>query len=251
MPELEKYSRKAEYTYAPGYFPTMEALLKHPERVRRVLLSEQAKGDIAEKIHVLCGERGIRIEAAERVLRGISQKDNCYAAAVVEKHFTMPTGRRQVVLHHISDSGNLGTILRTALAFDYRDVVLIRPCADVFDPHVIRASMGAAFSLRLSEFDTFSDYSDTQKGMAFFPFMLDAARPASEAAAARTAEAFSLIFGNEGSGLPEEFARVGQPVYIEQSREVDSLNLAVAAAIGMYLFGGDQHGGNRSRENLR
>ena len=73
MPELEKYSRKVDYTYAPGYFPTMEALLKHPEWVRRVLLSEQAKGEIAEKIHALCGEHRIRVEAADRVLRSISQ----------------------------------------------------------------------------------------------------------------------------------------------------------------------------------
>ena len=247
MPELEKYSRKVDYTYAPGYFPTMEALLKHPEWVRRVLLSEQAKGEIAEKIHALCGEHRIRVEAADRVLRSISQKENCYAAAVVEKHFTMPADRKHVVLHHISDSGNLGTILRTALAFGYRDVILIRPCADVFDPHVIRASMGAAFSLRLSEFDAFSDYADTQKHREYFPFMLDAAGPASEAAASFTGEAYSLIFGNEGSGLPKEFAHIGRPVYIEQSREVDSLNLAVAAAVGMYLFGeAKEHVGNRS-----
>ena len=42
--------------------------------------------------------------------------------------------------------------------------------------------------------------------------------------------------GNEGSGLPPEFARMGQPVRIPHSGEIDSLNLAVAAAIGMYAF---------------
>ena len=47
---------------------------------------------------------------------------------------------------------------------------------------------------------------------------------------------FSLIMGNEGSGLPPEFAHMGQAVRIPHSDEIDSLNLSVAAAIGMYVF---------------
>ncbi|HOQ63000.1 MAG TPA: TrmH family RNA methyltransferase, partial [Clostridia bacterium] len=46
----------------------------------------------------------------------------------------------------------------------------------------------------------------------------------------------SLVFGNEGSGLPAKFERLGQPVMIEQSAAIDSYNLAIAAAIGMYAF---------------
>ena len=47
---------------------------------------------------------------------------------------------------------------------------------------------------------------------------------------------FTLVFGNEGSGLPPEFARYGQPVRIESNDRVDSLNLAVAAGIAIYGF---------------
>lgn len=42
--------------------------------------------------------------------------------------------------------------------------------------------------------------------------------------------------GNEGSGLPAEFAAMGQPVRIPHNHEIDSLNLSIAAAIGMYAF---------------
>jgi len=45
-----------------------------------------------------------------------------------------------------------------------------------------------------------------------------------------------LIFGNEGAGLPAEFSQLGQPVRIPHSNDIDSLNLSVAAAIGMYAF---------------
>ena len=62
-------------------------------------------------------------------------------------------------------------------------------------------------------------------------------------AAARAAEPpFSLVFGNEQTGLPAEFAGMGQSVMIPQSSEIDSLNLAVAVSVGSYVFlhGGDQ-----------
>ena len=55
-------------------------------------------------------------------------------------------------------------------------------------------------------------------------------------AAGKVKHPCALIFGNEGAGLPPEFQRVGQPVRIPSSDEVDSLNLAIAAAIGMYAF---------------
>ena len=68
-----------------------------------------------------------------------------------------------------------------------------------------------------------------------YPFMLDASVPLAEGVARKKAP-FSLIMGNEGSGLPPEFAACGQPVRIPHSSEIDSLNLSVAAAIGMYAF---------------
>ena len=46
----------------------------------------------------------------------------------------------------------------------------------------------------------------------------------------------TLIFGNEGRGLPAEFARRGQPVRIPSNDRIDSLNLAIAAGIGIYCF---------------
>ena len=45
-----------------------------------------------------------------------------------------------------------------------------------------------------------------------------------------------LIFGNEGAGLPPEFSKTGTPVRIEHSGDIDSLNLSIAASIGMYRF---------------
>ena len=54
-------------------------------------------------------------------------------------------GESHLVLVNPEDGGNLGTMIRTALAFDIHDVAIIRPADDVFDPKVIRSSMGSIF----------------------------------------------------------------------------------------------------------
>lgn len=68
--------------------------------------------------------------------------------------------------------------------------------------------------------------------------MLTGSVPMDEAAVKQKGECkpFSLVFGNEGSGLPVSFAAYGTPVRIRQSNEIDSLNLSIAASIGMYSF---------------
>lgn len=237
MPALESYRRELDYSYAPGVFPSMEAMLKRPELVRRLLVS--AKGQESEgvqKLMALAGERRIRVEVADKALSRISGKENCFAAAVFEKRPAKMEMGDHIVLHHISDAGNLGTILRAALGFGYRDIAIIRPATDVYDPKVIRASMGAIFSLRVKEYDDFDAYRQEFPAHYAYPFMLDGSVMLDEAAAGKKSP-FALIFGNEGAGLPSEFSQMGQPVRIPHSNDIDSLNLSVAAAIGMYAFG--------------
>ncbi len=237
MPALEAYSRNLDYSYAPGIFPSLEVMKKRPELVRRLLVSSKGQdSDGVAKLKSLAEENRIRIEIADKALSRVSGKDNCFAAAVFEKRpGALDAKGDHVVLHHISDQGNLGTILRTALGFGYHDIAIIRPAADVYDPKVVRASMGALFSLRVTEYADFSDYRQEFPDHAAYPFMLDGSVQM-DAAAGAVPHPYALIFGNEGSGLPPEFQRVGQPVRIPSSDEVDSLNLAIAAAIGMYAF---------------
>ena len=140
-----------------------------------------------------------------------------------------------IVLHNPSDFGNIGTILRTALGLGIEDVALVRPCADVFDPKTVRASMGAMFRLRIRVYDGFEEYREKYAERKLYPFMLDASVPLQEAVKEKP-EVWTQVFGNEGRGLPAEFAQMGQAVRIESNEKVDSLNLGIAAAIGMYEF---------------
>ena len=135
----------------------------------------------------------------------------------------------------LEDSGNLGTILRTALGFGLTNIAIIRPAVDSDDPRVTRASMGAAFSLHIRHFDSFAEYRAQFPERQLFPFMLTGAVPLDEAVR-RVRGEYALVFGNEASGLPDDFARLGTSTLIPHSSRIDSLNLAIAAGIGMYAF---------------
>lgn len=238
MPSLESYSSSLDYSYAPGYFPATECLLHTPELARRVLLSSKAIGtEAAEKLMALCCEKGVRTEIADKALSRISGKENCFAAAVFSKTEKQPmAGKPQVLLVNPSDCGNIGTILRTALGFGVEDVALIRPCADVFDPRTVRASMGAIFQLRVKTYESYEAWEMENSGRPLYPFMLQASVPMEEVLKESLPPDWTLVFGNEGSGLPAEYAERGTPVRIPSNDRVDSLNLSIAAGIGIYAF---------------
>lgn len=241
--KLEPYGKRLSYSYCLGLFPSFALIKARPEAVRRLLIHPDGAGsEGVEKLRALCDESGIRAEEAGRILRRESKKDNCFAALVFEKYdCALNPAANHAVLCQISDGGNLGTALRSLLGFGIRDVAVIRPCADLFDPHVLRASMGAFFKMRVAAFDDFAAYREIAGARALYPFMLDGARPLNRVAATRT-EPYSMIFGNEAAGLPAEFARMGESVFIPQSEDIDSFNLAVAVSVGAYAFtnGGDK-----------
>lgn len=237
MPKLEPYSRKLDYSYQLGVFPSLMLLEARPECALRLLINPQGlENEGVAKLRERCAALGVREELAERVLRRESKKDNCFAGLVFRKtECDLDPSANHAVLCQITDNGNAGTAMRSLLGFGIKDVAVVRPCVDVFDPHVLRASMGAFFKLRVRTFDTFDAYRAAYPDRALYPFMLDGARPL-DTVAAGAKPPFSLIFGNEQTGLPSSFSEIGQSVFIPQSDEIDSLNLAVAVSIGAYAF---------------
>ncbi|MBR0462890.1 MAG: TrmH family RNA methyltransferase [Clostridia bacterium] len=237
MPRLEPYKKTLDYSYCLGVFPSLKLLEYRPSAAMRLLLhSEGMDSEGVGRLRERCAALGVREETADKILRRESRKDNCFAALVFGKYeAALDPQRPHVVLHHISDSGNLGTIIRACLGFGIRDIAIIRPCVDAFEPHTLRASMGAFFAVNARMYASFEDYRRAYPEHTLFPFMLDGAIPLDEAVRGRP-PLYALVFGNEASGLPPEFARMGQSVFIPQGEEIDSLNLAVAVSVGVYAF---------------
>lgn len=237
MAKLEAYDRSLPYSYALGAFPSLQLIAARPEIVRRLLVHPD--GIDSEGVRLLrekCAALGVREEQAERVLRRESKKGNCFAALVFDKYEAqLDPQADHIVLNAISDSGNLGTALRSCLGLGIKNVACIRPCVDIFEPHTVRASMGAVFSMNVRVFDSFDDYRALFDSHTLYPFMLKGSTKL-DCAAAAPQKPWSLVFGNEGSGLPDEFADMGVPVRIPMSSDIDSYNLAVSVAIGTYAF---------------
>lgn len=236
--KLKPYKREFEHSYACGVFPACELAKTRPDALKAVVITEKAlKNEGVMKLRGICDERKIPFEIDDATVAKIYPKDNVYAVGVFDKYSCeLDFSRNHVVLVNPSDMGNMGTIIRTMCAFEIFDLAIIRPCCDVFDPKVVRASMGAVFKLNIRIYDTFEEYTrDVTETRQLIPFMLNGAPMES---VRRQGEIFSLIMGNEAAGLPDNFINIGTPARIMHASTVDSLNLPIATGIGIYYFSG-------------
>ncbi|MBQ7652984.1 MAG: TrmH family RNA methyltransferase [Clostridia bacterium] len=231
---VKRYKKENDESYTLGTTLTIELLKYKPEKTKIVLLHSQIDGEGGKRIVELCEKNGIPYETNDKAFNILSQKENCFAIGVFEKfEERINPDTDHIVLVNPSNSGNLGTIIRSSLGFGMRDLAIITPAVDVFDPKTVRSSMGAVFSLRISHYSTFNEYIQSVSKRNCYPFMLQAKFSLDKAEFVRPA---SLVFGNESSGLPDNFLKVGDPVIIKHTDSIDSLNLPTAVGIALYKF---------------
>lgn len=230
---LKPYKRDFDYSYSFGVFPTVELLEAQPGNVLKVLVSSRgARNDGVRKLQSMCSRLGIPMQTNDRAIERLQQKENTFAVGVFRKYEReLEPGKSHIVLVSPGDMGNIGTIARTMLGFGVRNLALVRPAVDMFDPRVVRASMGAIFHLRCRYFDTFDGYAHNSGERSFYPFVMGGKVTLD---AANFERPCSLIFGNEASGLPAELRDVGTSITIRHSPDIDSLNLPVAVGIALY-----------------
>lgn len=140
---------------------------------------------------------------------------------------------RVIVIENLQDPGNVGTVIRTANAFDIDAVIMVGACADLYNPKTVRASMGAIFRQRVMHMsiDQLNEY--TQR----FCLPLFGAALSDKAADIRNAELHrsAVAIGSEGRGLsPELLSICGGELIIPMNPHSESLNAAVAASLVMW-----------------
>jgi TrmH family RNA methyltransferase len=140
-----------------------------------------------------------------------------------------PVGPLCVYLHGVRDPGNVGTVLRGALAFGASCVALGPDCADPYSPKAVRASMGAVFAVALARVRDTTELPGERVAL-----VADAGKPLqalSETLA--ESEVVTLLVGAEREGLPEEVVSACEHVaHIPIAAE--SLNAAMAATVALY-----------------
>ncbi len=233
--KITRYKKDAETSYTLGATLTFELLKMRPELVRRVFLSPDCvRTESIEKILRACEDRQIPVWENAKAFNILSPKGNCFVIGEFEIFREPIEAGDHILLVSPSDAGNIGTILRTAAGFGYRDIGILRPAVDVFDPRAVRASMGALFHHRIEYFDRIEDYTDRFGSNTRYAFMLTGSTLLGQVD--RPAGSHTLIFGNEATGLPDAYADFCTAVRIPHSTAIDSLNLPIAAGIGMYYF---------------
>ena len=227
------YNKDSEISFALGAFVVMELLQARPNLVRTIYTHRDMKETIeTSNILKLAQKYNIQVADGTKLIERISGKENIYIMAEFYKFNDKIEIGDQIVLYNPADMGNVGTILRTALGFGVKNIIFIKPCVDVFNPKVIRASMGAIFSLNIIIYESFNEYLAQNKNIQKYLFMLDGKNTLQTLEFSKDSKA--LIFGNEASGLPQELKKYGTPVFIKHSNKIDSLNLAISVAIALY-----------------
>jgi len=134
-----------------------------------------------------------------------------------------------IYLDHINDPGNLGTIIRTAAAFNYDAIIMSEGTCDLYNEKVIAASKGSIFLIDC----LYDDIANYDKPVIVSVLDEDTI-PLSKA---KPLKDFILVIGNESHGVSEEIIDcASQKVKIEISERIDSLNAAIAAGILMNYY---------------
>jgi TrmH family RNA methyltransferase len=142
----------------------------------------------------------------------------------------LSAAERIVLLHGVQDPGNVGTVIRSAHAFE-AGVVLSRGCADLYNPQTVRATMGSIFHAPVARELVSIDFLRDARSTGFKPV---AAVP-EFGGSPRSLPAGRLVIavGSEGSGLPEEVVEVCE-ISVTIASRTTSLNAAIAASILLY-----------------
>ena len=147
--------------------------------------------------------------------------------AVCEKKLKSQLGDKILYLDRLQDPGNVGTLLRSALAFNF-DTIILDESVDLYNPKTIRSSQGSIFNLNFinKSIDELKALGYTIIGTEMFGIPLNEYK--------KTTDKIVLILGNEGNGVRKEYLDSSDINLTITMNKMESLNVGVAGAILMY-----------------
>lgn len=239
---LRKYRKASGLFLAEGLRNLLEAAALGADIRQLVYLQDiRDRPDVATLREQVIAKGGLILEVTAEVLEKISRKDNPQSVIGVIRH--IPRGLDQidttaeaacwVVLEHIHDPGNLGTIIRTVDSAGASGVILVGQTCDPTSVEAVRATMGSLFTVPIiqcgvDDFLAFTKYWDGQ-------ILGTALQESVDFRSVAYSSKLLLLMGNEQSGLPPELrAACHTLIRLPMVGRADSLNLAVATGITLY-----------------
>ena len=199
------------------------------------LVEEAYKSGVLDKVIVLDGEDYSYdniIYVSYEVMKAISSLDtpNKIMGVCKKKENIEIVGTRFLLLDGIQDPGNLGTIVRSAVAFNIDTIILSDDTVDLYNPKVLRSTQGMIFHTNIIERDLVS-VIDELHNMGITVYGTDVNNGIDKTS-------FALVMGNEGNGVRKEVKELcDKNLYINMNENVESLNVGVATSILLYELG--------------
>lgn len=160
-------------------------------------------------------------------ITGLEEPDGVAAVFAWPEEQPLEGKKRVLVLDRLQDPGNMGTLFRTALALGWEGIILVHGSVDPFNDKVLRAAKGANMLLPFWEMQ-----EKEILALKRHVYVADAKGASLEDMSFRSP--LFLILGSEAKGPSPSFLKSGTKVSIPMSREMESLNVAVAGSILMY-----------------
>ena len=175
---------------------------------------------------------------SKEVLKSISNHKSVPDIIGVCKFFeNNKLGNRVLILDNVQDPGNVGTIIRSACAFNFDTVILSLDSVNKYNDKLIRASQGMIFNVNVISKDII-DLINNLKANNYSIYGTNVENGISVRDIKNTFK-IAVIMGNEGTGISDKVKTViDKNIYINTSDDCESLNVAVAASIIMYELGG-------------
>lgn len=200
------------------------------------LVNEAIKNGLAKEIITLNDFTNsiTTYKVTEEIMKKISkQKSISSIAAVCFKLKEKQIGNKVICLDNIQDPGNLGTIIRSAVAFNIDTIILNDKSVDLYNDKVIRSSEGMIFNVNVIR----TNLSETLKTLKENGYKVigTSVKNNNLLKNVEATDKYAIILGNEGNGTSKEIDDLCDDfIYITMNESCESLNVAVASSIIMY-----------------
>ena len=206
--------------------PKLESVMsdKNCEKIPIYLLSSSAFEKISTE------------KAPQGVISVIKSLDFFYNIDIIYKEeFFLDENEKALALYSVRDPGNLGSVIRSAVAFGVDHIVLTADCADIYNPKTIRSAMGSLYRTKVTIVKDFESFINAAKHNGRRVFAAELSENAKSLHEIGLTKGDIVIIGNEGHGISKDVSSVcSGSVYIPISKKTESLNASVAAAIFMW-----------------
>lgn len=205
------------------------------------LVDEAKKCGIVKELYVVGEEleRDSDINyVTEEVMKKMSSMESpSRVLAVCEKNNTREiVGRKILLLDGVQDPGNLGTIIRSSVAFGVDTIILSLDTVDLYNPKVIRASEGMFCHINIITMDL-EEAIDTIKSKGISVYGTNVVNGI-DVSNVSDKSSYALIMGNEGNGVKTNIQDLCDcNIYIPMKEKCESLNVGVACSILLYELG--------------